>query len=151
MFRFLAIVLLAGGLSAETVKLQIRHTVPEAIRETSPFPPDSEKELPLATVGCNGKARLRALRYLFSMTTEAQTVFINVTVEADVEKLHEGPMAAPSITIEGEQPLTFSFEKAMADAKWESGGTFTEAWSDEKMRDPKFWKSVTLRCAADSP
>lgn len=152
MLRVLVLLLAAIGASAaETIKVQIRREVPAEIRDTVTFPLSEEQEVPLATSGCEGTARLHALRFRFSMTTEGQTVYVDQFVEAELEKIAQGPLAPPSLTIDGEHPLSHVFERSMADAGWENGGTFKELIRNEQMQLPKFWKSVTLDCSGESP
>jgi hypothetical protein len=151
MVRLILLLLAAIGASADTIKVQIRRELPEEVRKTVTVPLSEEREVPLATEGCEGKAKLRALRFVSSIKAEGQTILVGAEAEADIEKLAKGPLAPPALIITGNQALTLVFERSMASAGWEGGGVFTESAQHADMQEPQFWKSVTLRCLDQSP
>lgn len=138
--------------AADTITVPMRRTGPrDGLRQLG-LTPYEEKTIPLTVVGCEGKARLRALRYQMKFRTEGPQVAIDASADADMEKAASGPMTPPSLTIASKgESLTFVFEKSMASTNWEKGGTFRESFTSRDLYDARFWDSATFRCSAEPP
>lgn len=157
MHRWLvALIFCSSAFAGETasVMVQSRRVIPEGAERPANFPERSEREVSLKHTGCDGVAALKSLDHLISVEAKGNTIVVRGVVEPAIEKLRKGPLHPPSLVIvhdKSDSPVTMVLERSMASDRWEAGGEFREALDSPNLVDAKFWKSVELRCSAESP
>src|SRR5258708_2229777 len=125
----------AAEVTPPAVPLKI-HRAPADLVKQGGMEPDEERTLPALPGSCEGTLAVRALGASLEIRTSGSTIAIYHHGEVTVEKLKEGPLAAPVLEVttkgqSGVEKVSFVLETMMTSPSWEKGGAFRETFSGE--------------------
>jgi hypothetical protein len=140
-----------AGAPAPAVTVHVTRTVPEKNRSKN-FKESEDVSVPADNTGCPGVS-IESGEWTFKVDPTDLQHLISIQAAVTLHKTTANALSAPTLGVVMEkETATFELtEAAFADDWVEPEARVTAGFFNEKLTEPKGWKTLTLTCHAVSP